>query len=210
MKTTQLRELLAASGLSPEQLGRRVQVSGMTLRRLLKRPPEADVPETYQPHLELGVYELIIGGQLRGDAPVAQAILKESRNRSFDAAIHTLGFPESALSGEGSPSDKLIGGLSQVGASREHQQVVKGSQKALAAFGRLSAEWKTRMRCLLAIITSRKLTQFEKFAAYGALFYLITVFDLIPDTLPVFGLMDDFGILGLVVGYYTQRFPRSF
>ena len=50
----------------------------------------------------------------------------------------------------------------------------------------------------------------DKLAAYGALFYLITTFDLIPDTIPVFGLLDDFAILGIVVAYYVQKFPQYF
>jgi uncharacterized membrane protein YkvA (DUF1232 family) len=50
----------------------------------------------------------------------------------------------------------------------------------------------------------------EKLSAYGALFYLITVFDLIPDTIPVFGVLDDFAILGIVTAYYLRKFPDLF
>jgi uncharacterized membrane protein YkvA (DUF1232 family) len=44
--------------------------------------------------------------------------------------------------------------------------------------------------------------------AYGALFYLILPFDLIPDSIPVFGYVDDFGILGFAVAYYARKFPE--
>ena len=45
-------------------------------------------------------------------------------------------------------------------------------------------------------------------AAYGALFYLFTPFDLVPDVMPVFGYVDDFGMLGFAVAYYGAKFPH--
>ena len=58
------------------------------------------------------------------------------------------------------------------------------------------------------VIKSKKLSSVDKLAAYGALFYLITVIDLIPDTVPFFGLMDDLTIMGLVSAYYLKRFKN--
>ena len=55
------------------------------------------------------------------------------------------------------------------------------------------------------MIGSEKISILDKFVAYGALFYLVMVFDLIPDTVPVFGLLDDFAILGIATAYYVKR-----
>ncbi len=59
-------------------------------------------------------------------------------------------------------------------------------------------------------IRSKKLSLADKLVAYGGLFYLILPFDLIPDSIPVFGYVDDFGILGFASAYYFKRFPGLF
>ena len=48
------------------------------------------------------------------------------------------------------------------------------------------------------------------YVAFGALFYLICPFDLIPDAIPVIGYADDFIVLGIAVLYYRKRFPHLF
>jgi uncharacterized membrane protein YkvA (DUF1232 family) len=87
---------------------------------------------------------------------------------------------------------------------------VRHGGKLLARFRRLGREWAARINTLRRVVSARDLTRVEKLAAYGALFYLLTVFDLIPDTIPVFGLLDDFSILGIVAAYYVQKFPHRF
>jgi len=74
----------------------------------------------------------------------------------------------------------------------------------------LGSEWKYRIKTLLSVTKSKEITRLDKFAAYGALFYLLAPLDLIPDHIPVFGLMDDFFILGIVSLYYANRFPHLF
>ncbi|MDE2313589.1 MAG: DUF1232 domain-containing protein [Elusimicrobia bacterium] len=58
------------------------------------------------------------------------------------------------------------------------------------------------------VIRSPQLTLTDKLVAYGALFYLITPFDLIPDTIPGIGYLDDFAILSLALLYYERRFRK--
>jgi uncharacterized membrane protein YkvA (DUF1232 family) len=106
--------------------------------------------------------------------------------------------------------DKVLIGLSEIGASPQHQSEVRQNKKEISRFRKLGEEWSRRITTLGAVIRSRKLTQMEKLSAYGALFYLITVFDLIPDTIPVFGVLDDFAILGIVTAYYLRKFPDLF
>jgi uncharacterized membrane protein YkvA (DUF1232 family) len=62
----------------------------------------------------------------------------------------------------------------------------------------------------MKVLNSRDLHTFDKLVAYGALFYLLCPFDLIPDYVPVFGYMDDFIVLGFAVAYYVKRFPFLF
>jgi uncharacterized membrane protein YkvA (DUF1232 family) len=58
------------------------------------------------------------------------------------------------------------------------------------------------------VVKSSKLSHVDKLVAYGALFYLLTPMDLIPDHIPVLGLVDDFGVLGFALTYYTKRCPE--
>jgi uncharacterized membrane protein YkvA (DUF1232 family) len=44
----------------------------------------------------------------------------------------------------------------------------------------------------------------DKFIAYGALFYLLTPIDFIPDNIPFLGFFDDFAILGFAATYYMK------
>jgi uncharacterized membrane protein YkvA (DUF1232 family) len=210
MRVSHLRSLLEEAHLSPEQLGQRVQLSGMTLRRLLKRPDSDALPEAYRSLVRQGVYGLIIEGKLKADGPVAKFIVSRRPSLSFQAAIHALGFRQDAMAlGESHPEQVLIG-LSEIGASPQRQGEVRHGGKRMARFRRLGREWASRIRTLHSVVTSTRLTRMEKLAAYGALFYLITTFDLIPDTIPVFGVLDDFSILGIVVAYYLRKFPQHF
>lgn len=210
MHVSHLRSLLKEANLSPEQLGQRVQLSGMTLRRLLKRPDTDALPRTYLPLLRQGVYGLIIEGKLNSDGPVARLVVSQRPSLSFQAAIHALGFRQDAMEMGDTHPEKVLIGLSEIGASPQRQGEVRHSGKQLARFRRLGKEWASRINTLRRVLTSNRLTRMDKLAAYGALFYLITTFDLIPDTIPVFGLLDDFAILGIVVAYYVQKFPQYF
>jgi uncharacterized membrane protein YkvA (DUF1232 family) len=210
MRLSQLRLLLKEAGTSPEQFGQRIDLSGMTLRRLLKKPDDTVLPESYEPLVRTGVYSLIIDGRIKAESQVAQEVIRDSPNLSFSAAIHALGFRQASMEQGASHPEKMLIGLSEIGASPQHQSKVQQNKKEISRFRKLGKEWSRRITTLVAVVKSRKLTQMEKLSAYGALFYLITVFDLIPDTIPVFGLLDDFAILGIVTAYYLRKFPELF
>jgi uncharacterized membrane protein YkvA (DUF1232 family) len=72
----------------------------------------------------------------------------------------------------------------------------------------MGREWKKRITTLWKVVRSNKLTHFDKLVAYGALFYLLTPIDFIPDHIPVFGLMDDYLVLGIAVAYYAKNFKE--
>jgi uncharacterized membrane protein YkvA (DUF1232 family) len=201
---------LTEAALSPEQFGRRMEVSGMTLRRFLKRPDGEEIPEAYAYLFRQGVYRLIIEGLLPARSKAAKVVVSERPSLSFDAAIRGLGFRRDAMALGASHEDKVLIGLTEIGADVERQGEVRQSGKTLSRFRALGREWAHRVNTLRKVIASRKLTQLEKLSAYGALFYLITTFDLIPDTIPVFGMLDDFSILGIVVAYYVHKFPELF
>ncbi|PWU19432.1 MAG: hypothetical protein C5B49_05785 [Bdellovibrio sp.] len=98
--------------------------------------------------------------------------------------------------------------LSQIGGDDHHKAEVEGAEKKLTYFRKMGLEWQNRISVLHRILRSNQLSTIDKLVAYGALFYLITPFDLIPDHIPAIGLIDDFGVLGFAVAFYLQRFPE--
>ena len=205
-----LRRIVAESGLSPEDLSGAMQISPMTLRRLLKKAETDALPASYETLVDEGVYRLIIDGKLPAESSTAQRILADGRTRSFDATIHSLGFSETAMAQGSNMDDRLIIGLTQIGSSAKHQSEVKAGRTVMARFEKLSKDWASKLGTLWKVLGSGELTTFEKFAAYGALFYVLAPADLIPDPIPVFGLVDDFAVVSIVVAYYLTRFPALF
>jgi uncharacterized membrane protein YkvA (DUF1232 family) len=185
-------------------------MSGMTLRRLLKRPGTDPVPEAYLPLMRQGVYALIIEGKLAPHSAIAKQVVSDTPSQSFEAAIHALGFRKDVMQLAASYPEQMLIGLSEIGANPERQGEVRKGGRQFSRFLRMGADWAQRVSALRRVVASRALSPLEKLAAYGALFYLITVFDLIPDTIPMFGMLDDFAILGIVAAYYVRKFPHLF
>ncbi|MDR3606400.1 MAG: YkvA family protein [Oligoflexia bacterium] len=204
--------VLESTRLSPEQLAPRLGVASMTIRRWQKEPGNKKVPSAYQRTVIEGLYQLVIEGRLSSNSEAVQALLKQAPSLSFKAIIKDLGVDTDILNpkAQGSHQDKMMVVLSQIGVNEKHRSEVDQSAKKLSGFKKLGSEWRQRISTLTTVIRSRKLTALDKWVAYGALFYLITPFDLIPDHIPVIGLLDDFGILGFAVTYYLRRYPELF
>lgn len=210
MNYSHLKILLEDSGFSPEQLGSRIGMSGMTLRRWSELPPEDEVPDLYKAAFREVIYEFLAEGVLSKDSRVVEVVLRESEGTIFSAAIKNLGFTEDFMKSAKPDSESVVTGLAQLGAQTSKQESVDRSKAKILSYGKLGGDWKYRIKTLYGVVTSKELRPLDKFAAYGALFYLLTPFDLIPDHIPVFGLLDDFFILGLVTLYYVKRFPQLF
>ena len=180
-------------------------VSGMTVRRWIEKPTNEELPELYQHAARDAVYKLVIEGRLGADSKLVRKLFAHPESLSQLAAAKALGFPEMTSGKFEDHQDQIMVGLSSIGASELRRQKVAESMSKLPAYKRLGKEWSERISILTRVIGSKQLTSLDKFLAYGALFYLFMPFDLIPDTIPVFGLMDDFSILGIAATYYVGR-----
>jgi uncharacterized membrane protein YkvA (DUF1232 family) len=205
-----LSMLLKELQYSPEQLGARLGITGKTLRRWTELPKGEKLPPLYEKALHETILELVAEGILTTDSEIVQIVLKEGKDSFFHAAIRDLGMNADFFEKADQSPDSIVEGISQIGANEKKRASVDRSKEKIFSYQKISAEWKYRVQVLYKAITSKDLNRFEKFAAYGALFYLISPFDLIPDHIPVFGLMDDYVVLGLVVAYYIKRFPKIF
>ena len=151
--------------------------------------------------------DFIAQGLMGEDSPAARSSA-ESRKNSFQAILKNLGFPENFLKSGFQDSRAMLDGLSKVGNDAKRKSEVDRRKKKIASFGRIGEEWKERTGGLLAVIRSKDLIAADKFVAYGALFYLLMPLDLIPDSIPVIGLLDDFSVLGIALWFYRDRFPK--
>jgi uncharacterized membrane protein YkvA (DUF1232 family) len=200
-----LLSLMKEAEVSFEELGQYMDISGMTLRRWASEPKKKLDP-LYESSFQRAVYKLIAESRLKPDSKTAKIVLSATDETPLLAVLTSLGLDLTKISSEASSSEKLIIGIGQIGSAANRREMVERSTEKINDYKKIGAEWTRPVTALLKVISSKKLSHFEKFAAFGALFYLISPIDLIPDAIPVFGLIDDFAILTLVAGYYANKF----
>jgi uncharacterized membrane protein YkvA (DUF1232 family) len=209
MTYRQMHCILDQLKLSPEEAGQLLGVSGMTLRRWKDMPPDERLPLLYERAFEVGVQQLVKEGRLSADDSVVREIQMDLNTICAQASMRALGILGSFdASADSDPSHSVMVGLSKIGSNPDHVQFVDKNKSKIARFSKMGREWKERIGGLLAAVRSPHLSSLDKFVAYGALFYLLTPVDLIPDNTIFFGLIDDFAILGLAWNYYRERFPK--
>lgn len=209
MTVSHLKLLLRETKLSPEELSARIGVSNMTIRRWLSKPGNKRLPEIYEGALRDATYRLISEGVLDAGSKSVQTLLKLFRSPSFEAALENLGLEGLEQANGGDHDRQMIEGLLKIGSDSKRQGEVEKGRGKILSFGKLGQEWSARIARLFEVIGMKELSGVEKLVAYGALFYLLTPFDLIPDHIPVFGLLDDYAVLGIAVGYYSRRLSRA-
>ena len=207
MLYSQVIAIMMESNCSPEEFGELIGISGMTLRRWLKKPKKSEMPKLYTPAIREVCYQLIAQGKLNATSAAVQVALAQTGVHQQEAALRNLGL-SAAFPLDGTCRDQVLIGLNQIGSSLEKKQQVLSKQKEIFSFRRFSKEWASRVSSLWAVTQSTKLRSIDKLVAFGALFYLITPIDFIPDQIPIIGLVDDFAVLGMAVAYYSRKLTR--
>jgi uncharacterized membrane protein YkvA (DUF1232 family) len=204
-------KILELTGLSPEALSGYFGIASITLRRWKESPRNKPIPQVYQQAIAEGVYRLLIEKKLDASSPDVTRFLATLPTLSFEAAIRSLG-AEDLLQAEGKAdyNEKFCSALSHIGMSEAHRSEVEANREKIRGFQKLSREWSDRVSALSKVVFSAKLSSLDKMVAYGALFYLIFPLDLIPDHIPVVGLLDDYAVLGIAAAYYLKRYPDLF
>jgi len=153
---------------------------------------------------------LLSEGKLKHDSKAVSDFLESNLPEFFNAAIAQFNVSPDVFSEPGNYQDKITMALSQIGNSGKARETVDKQKSEISKFTRWGSDWKKRITLLADVIRSKKLTLLDKLVAYGAFFYLVTPIDLIPDSIPIFGYIDDFGILGFAVAYYYGKYPNLF
>jgi uncharacterized membrane protein YkvA (DUF1232 family) len=205
MKTSHLLILMRDTKLSPEELAKRLGISNMTIRRWMKKPSNEPLPAIYEKAVWEAVYQMVAEGMLLPGSAFVQKAVKESQKLYFKAAMKCLGFTGESRKAPGFSMESITRGLSQIGAKENHQLEVEKGKKKILSFSRFGRDWKQRISTLMKVLSSARLSGRDKAVAYGALFYLLCPLDLIPNNVPVFGLMDEYCVLGFASDHYAKK-----
>ncbi len=205
----QALSVLDRSGLSPEGVARELGVSGMTVRRWRSKPRKEALPEMYRAAFEPLARRLVGEGMLHPEDPAAAAAFVRPEE-PFQKTLREEGITLQLLSSPVKARGIVTKGLARIGENERRQEQVRSSGRMLTRLKAMGAEWRSRIGDLTLVMRSDEITALDKLVAFGALFYLICPFDLIPDAIPVIGYADDFIVLGIAVLYYRKRFPHLF
>jgi hypothetical protein len=179
-----LRAFLEERKVSPETLSKQVKISPMTLRRLVRKSPSTLIPEKYLPALDLATASPLTRPPVLGSL---HTILGVRPGASFDAVIEELEESGRQCGDYGKLEEQTHAKCQDPNVGRELLDLVGGALKSL-----VSKEVPIKYKAVVA----------------GALLYFINPVDLIPDTIPVIGYLDDFAVLTLAMGLLIQ-FQKS-
>ena len=208
MKFSQVLKLMNETKLQPEKLASYFGVSSMTLRRWQKAVEDTTLPLFYEQAIREGTYKLLTDKHLSADSKDVQRLLKQSYSQSFEAVISSLGVTDILNNTEHSNQDRMTLALAIIGQNQHYRKEVEKKVEDLLHFKQFGEQWDEYITTMMEVIHSKEVFTLDKMVAYGALFYLIYPFELIPDSIPVVGYLDDFAILALAMTYYRKRYPR--
>lgn len=195
--------------MSPEELGARFGASGMTVRRWLKKPAGFTIGEPYESAIHRMISHLINDGILDRESKSVAWSTSQSPTLNQEASIRLLGLQISPTGDSLHDDNQVLEALSRIGAGEGSLLEVQRKSKEIENHRGHSREWALRISTLTKALNSAQVPSVEKIIAIGALFYLVFPTDLIPDALPVFGLIDDFSILGVASTYYLPKLGKA-
>jgi uncharacterized membrane protein YkvA (DUF1232 family) len=165
-----LRSYMKRTHSSPEAVSKKIPLSNMTIRRLLQLADSKLIPEKYQLH----VASILNNDETTNSAPVAPKANNFVVNEDMISQLIR-------DAKKADDTDKVRQDLDKKLKKESFHATILNSIKTLREFAFSKG-------------ASRK-----KLIAIGALIYFINPFDLLPDTLPVVGYLDDIGVMTLAI-----------
>lgn len=205
MKLSDVKSLQDESGMTAEQMGEVVGMSGMTLRRWYLQKPATKVAPIYAQAIVSAIFKMIENGRLN---PSGKSAVMARKMTDVSPQRASLLMMESTPLADGKGrnfEENIVGFLSRIGQRPEREAHVSKNKKRLGKLEAMGRTFAEKISSLSKIGFSLKATMFDRSVAIGALFYLLQAFDLIPDIVPVFGFIDDFGVLMVASSYLNRK-----
>jgi len=158
----------------------------MTIRRLLKKPDKTPIPEKYHVQFD-SLFPRSSSQQPLFSSPHLEAF------RSFFR-----------MSGPGN-FEPLLAELETEGKNYDDlEKLERDTKDKLKSDKNIGAELAEKVLKVGAAIFAKDLPWKLRATCIGALLYFINPFDLIPDSIPVIGYLDDFAVITLALGMLVK------
>jgi uncharacterized membrane protein YkvA (DUF1232 family) len=171
-RVSDLVTFLEVQGDSPETLSRKLKISNMTIRRLLRKPHDTVIPGKYH-----AAFDAVSSPETEMVPFLASHFTKIPDETSFDG---------------------LLIELEKAGEGVQDLEKLKRDVDTKYKDKNIGKELRDNVALVLKSIFSKDLPLKYRAICVGAILYFINPIDLIPDTIPVIGYLDDFAVLTLV------------
>jgi uncharacterized membrane protein YkvA (DUF1232 family) len=172
-----LKTWMAATQLSPEKVAAKINISNMTIRRLLKKTDKSEIPQKYLRDLN--------------------ELTQKNENISFNHLM-----PANC---ELDDLQSIVKDLEKQGylSLKEATKVINNAKEKLSCSLPMK-DIKEKIFELSKIIRDNKITSRTRAVCLGSLLYFINPLDLINDCIPIIGYLDDFAILTLALNSFKK------
>lgn len=99
-----------------------------------------------------------------------------------------------------------VHGLGQGNPDAQHlQNEVENKMAGLS----IAKPFQERVQSLFSALKTREITEYSRSLIYGALIYFINPMDLVPDTVPMIGLLDDYSVISMVLSSLKSSLSKK-
>ncbi|MGZ3712429.1 MAG: YkvA family protein [Bdellovibrionota bacterium] len=167
-----LKAYLNSAGISADAFAASVQLSHMTIRRLLRSPDKKKILPKYHANFD--------------------AVTRADEMQA--------GAADDFLSGDAQDFGVLMSELEEKGRAVTDIKVVGSDMRKKLQLSKVGKGLRTRLETLFKAVADKSTSPKFRLLALGAIIYFVDPLDIIPDVLPGIGYIDDFSVISLVLG----------
>ena len=179
-----LKAHLLVQNISPEFFAKRSGLSHMTIRRWLRRKPSQIIHAKYYSLLDAC---LKAGDEAQGPCQAQLGHLSEALSKGEE------GF------------SSVISYLEQTAKEAKSISHIRQEIRSKMAHSKFDQILKQNIKKLWALATNQGVSNRQRLIAVGALLYFLNPLDLVPDTIPGIGYLDDLAVMVIALGIIPEK-----